>query len=119
MKASVLFIDDDESLLMVLEEFGSFWKRPVYTAASGEKGIALLSSIAKPCLVFLDIRMPGMDGHIARHHLSTKDVHIIMMSCGDPVVLEKQYPHRFMRKPFDIDVLCSRIEKECRRLEVA
>jgi two-component system, NtrC family, nitrogen regulation response regulator NtrX len=59
--ARILVIDDDaairDSLRMILEYQGY----GVMTAATGEEGAALVEREA-PDLVFLDIKMPGMDG---------------------------------------------------------
>jgi two-component system, NtrC family, nitrogen regulation response regulator NtrX len=61
MSARILVIDDDaairDSLRMILEYQGY----SVMLAATGEEGAALVEREA-PDLVFLDIKMPGMDG---------------------------------------------------------
>ena len=61
MKSRVLVIDDEaairDSLKMILEYEGY----EVLTAATGEEGIAQAEREA-PDLVFLDVKMPGMDG---------------------------------------------------------
>ena len=59
--ARILVIDDEaairDSLRMILEYQGY----AVMTAATGDEGVALVEREA-PDLVFLDIKMPGMDG---------------------------------------------------------
>ena len=61
MKPRILVIDDEEgvrkSLRMILEYDGY----DVTEAATGEEGVKLIEREA-PDLVFLDIKMPGMDG---------------------------------------------------------
>ena len=61
MKPRILVIDDEEgvrkSLRMILEYDGY----DVTEAATGEEGVKLIEREA-PALVFLDIKMPGMDG---------------------------------------------------------
>ena len=61
MKPRILVIDDEaairDSLKMILEYEGY----EVLTAATGEDGIAQVEREA-PDLVFLDVKMPGMDG---------------------------------------------------------
>ncbi len=61
MKARILVIDDEpairDSMRMILEYDG----HEVALAASGQEGLALAER-DPPDLVFLDIKMPGMDG---------------------------------------------------------
>jgi two-component system nitrogen regulation response regulator NtrX len=61
MKSRILVIDDEaairDSMRMILEYDGY----EVITAATGEEGVAVIEREA-PDLVFLDIKMPGMDG---------------------------------------------------------
>ena len=61
MKPRILVVDDDaairDSLKMTLEYDGY----DVMQAATGEEGVKLIEREA-PDLVFLDVKMPGMDG---------------------------------------------------------
>ena len=61
MKSRILVIDDEaairDSLKMILEYEGY----EVLTAPTGEDGIAQAEREA-PDLIFLDVKMPGMDG---------------------------------------------------------
>lgn len=61
MKKSILVIDDEDairkSFLLSLEDSGY----QVYAASSGEDGLELFKK-EKQDLVFLDLKMPGMNG---------------------------------------------------------
>lgn len=61
MKKKILVIDDEEairkSFLLSLEDSGY----TVRTAPSGEEGLALFKK-ESPDLIFLDLKMPGMNG---------------------------------------------------------
>ncbi|MEY4093322.1 MAG: sigma-54-dependent Fis family transcriptional regulator, partial [Acidobacteriota bacterium] len=61
MKPRILVVDDEaavrDSLKMTLEYDGY----DVTLAATGEEGVKLIEREA-PDLVFLDVKMPGMDG---------------------------------------------------------
>ena len=80
MKPRILVVDDEaairDSLKMILEYEGY----DVTQAASGEEGVKLIEREA-PDLVFLDIKMPGMDGlevlHKLRHLVETTPIVVI------------------------------------------
>ncbi len=80
MKPRILVVDDEasirDSLKMILEYEGY----EVMQAATGEEGVKLIEREA-PDLVFLDIKMPGMDGlevlHKLRHLVETTPIVVI------------------------------------------
>jgi two-component system nitrogen regulation response regulator NtrX len=80
MKSRILVIDDDaavrESMRMILE----YEKYEVILAASGPEGIVLFEK-ESPDLVYLDIKMPGMDGFDVLERLkAVSDVPVVMIS---------------------------------------
>ena len=80
MKPRILVVDDEpairDSLKMILEYEGY----EVMQAATGEEGVKLIEREA-PDLVFLDIKMPGMDGlevlQKLRHMVETVPIVVI------------------------------------------
>ena len=58
----VLVVDDDEDLLVVLRDVIEEEGYRVLTACGGEEALALLESGETPCMILLDLKMPGMDG---------------------------------------------------------
>ena len=58
----VLVVDDDEDLLSILRDVIEEEGYRVATACDGEGALALLQSDDKPCMILLDLKMPGMDG---------------------------------------------------------
>jgi two-component system nitrogen regulation response regulator NtrX len=80
MKSRILVIDDDaavrDSVRMILE----YEKYEVIGAASGPEGIALFEK-ESPDLVYLDIKMPGMDGFDVLERIKAmSDVPVVMIS---------------------------------------
>jgi two-component system nitrogen regulation response regulator NtrX len=80
MKSRILVIDDDaavrDSVRMILE----YEKYEVIGAASGPEGIALFEK-ESPDLVYLDIKMPGMDGFDVLERLKAiSEVPVVMIS---------------------------------------
>ncbi|MCG2755193.1 MAG: Flp pilus assembly complex ATPase component TadA [Desulfobacteraceae bacterium] len=68
-KPLILCIDDDQDMLRLIERFLAGSGYNVITADSGLKGLEIVSQ-AKPNLILLDIKMPGMDGYEVCSRLS-------------------------------------------------
>ncbi|MDQ5857026.1 MAG: response regulator [Acidobacteriota bacterium] len=62
-RPTVLVVDDDKDLLNVLREVIEEEGYRVLTAQNGEVALELLRSGEDPCMILLDLKMPGMDGH--------------------------------------------------------
>jgi len=84
----VLLIDDSTKVLFVTEKLIKIVLPDVktYTAASGQKGLKLISSI-KPNVILLDILMPEMDGYEVckkvKNNSDTGDIPVILVSSLD------------------------------------
>jgi DNA-binding response OmpR family regulator len=81
--SSVLIIDDDELLIMLLEHKLEQRGLNVQSASDGRDG--LLAAIeSKPDLVVLDVMMPTMDGFEVlrrlKEHTDTREIPVIMLS---------------------------------------
>jgi CheY-like chemotaxis protein len=59
----LILIVDDEPELEVMARYLELEGYSVLTAPSGEEGLLTLASCRKPCIVLLDLMMPGMDGY--------------------------------------------------------
>lgn len=57
----ILVIDDEKTTLKMFRLFLDLYGFEIYTAESGEEGLALFDK-EKPGIVLTDIKMPGMDG---------------------------------------------------------
>lgn len=62
--STILLIDDDEGLRMMLEELFLAEGHRVLTAGDGEQGVRLARAHL-PDIIVSDVRMPGLDGHEA------------------------------------------------------
>jgi two-component system nitrogen regulation response regulator NtrX len=105
MPARILLIDDDagirDSMRMPLEYEGYEY----FSAATAEEGIALVQR-ESPDIVFLDVKMPGMDGMEALSRIRAVDerVPVVMISAHGTTTTAFEASKRgaidFIEKPF-------------------
>ena len=123
MSARILIADDEDSLRWVLEKGLRQAGYEVSAVKDGES--ALRAFEAEPFdLVFLDVRMPGMDGLTALAKLRElrPDAHVIVMTAHGTMETAIQAMQRgaydYLAKPFDLDevVLLAERALEARRL---
>ncbi len=80
MAEKILVIDDDECLLRLAQKVLENEGYAVFTATSGEQGLALFPQVA-PDLVILDVMMPGLDGwEVCRRLRQSSAVPIIFLT---------------------------------------
>ena len=111
--AKILIVDDEpyirqllELTLEDLEDEGV----ELLTAANGEEGVEIIAR-EKPCLVFLDIMMPKMNGfevcHRVKNELKLTDIFVILLTAkGQEFDKEKGREvgaDLYMTKPFNPD----------------
>src|SRR5512140_811005 len=122
MKSRILVIDDDaavrDSVRMIIEYEGYEF----LGAASGPEGIALFEK-ESPDLVFLDIKMPGMDGFEVLERLkATSDVPVVMISghgtgaTGADAVRRGAFD--FIDKPPDTDRILVTVQNALERTRI-
>lgn len=113
---SILVVEDDDDIrsgvVDLLESEGYL----THGAAHGQEAIDILNKIPKPCLVFLDMMMPIMNG---REFLDVvmKDSYLAPI----PVVVVSAIADRtdirgavgYVKKPIDIDVMLNFVERFC------
>ena len=74
MKATILYIEDNEQNLYLVNYLLTAKGYRVLQAREGLEGIAMAAR-HKPDLILLDIQLPGMDGYtVARHLRQAPDV---------------------------------------------
>ena len=106
--AKILVIDDIESNRHVIHEHLSQRNLEVIEADDGESGVRIAQDM-QPDLIFMDIRMPIMDGYEAtkqlKNHPKTKNIPVIALTAS--VInqqLKKQFDG-FLSKPIQISKL--------------
>ena len=106
----ILVVDDDQAALDVVSEYLATQGYTVQTAASGADALTTVRH-ARPDLVLLDVRMPGMDGVevLTRLHDMAAGLPVVMLTANvDPAVARKTLSigaFDYVTKPFDFDHL--------------
>ncbi len=130
MAARVLIADDEDSLRWVLEKGLRGAGYDVTAVKGGEEAVRAFA--AQPFeLVFVDVRMPGMDGLTALERIRDlrPDVYVVVMtahgSMDTAIKAMQRGAYDYLNKPFDLDevlllteraLAASRLTQEVARL---
>ena len=115
----ILLVDDDpdlrESLQLVLEQQGY----SVVPARDGADALARLREDPLPCVVLLDLMMPGMNGAEFRERQLAdprlRDLPVVLLTGAGAHAMDPRIAAGsiFLRKPFDIDRLFELLGRFC------
>jgi len=119
--AKILVVDDEESILNLVEAYLRPEGYEVYTETDGPSGLQAARAY-KPDLVVLDIMLPGMDGiELLTHLRRESDVYVIMLTAKteetDKIVGLSVGADDYVTKPFSPRELVARIKAALRRLQ--
>ena len=119
MKKQLLIIDDDPKLNRLLTAFLAEFGFQVASAETPAEGLRKLYC-DKPCLVILDVMLPGKSGfELCKEIRRDSDVPIIMLTArGDPmdrIVGLELGADDYLPKPFEPRELAARIQAVLRR----
>ena len=108
--AKILIIDDEQSIRETLDMYFAEKGAQVYSAGTGEKGVALYFE-NKPDIVILDIRLPDVNGLelLARIRSEGDLTKVIMITAyhdmESTIEAMKQGAFDYIHKPLDADVV--------------
>jgi two-component system nitrogen regulation response regulator NtrX len=117
MKPRILVIDDEAGIRDSMRRTLEYQGYQFVGAATGQEGLALIER-DPPDLVFLDIKMPGMDGLevLERIKAANPAVPVVMVSghgtAQNAFEARDKGASGFIEKPFSEPVLLERIQKE-------
>ena len=120
MMASVLVVEDEAELRIVLEDNLQYEGYRVISAATGEQALAIAQH-ERPSLVLLDVMLPGMSGYEVCRKLRTNDVDvpIIMITARnaelDRIAGLELGADDYVGKPFSVRELMARVRAQLRR----
>ncbi len=109
---SILIIDDDDHIGMILSQVLSDQDYQVQYAHNGKEGIKLFNSTCKFDLLITDIRMPEMDGNeLARYiRSSTESETPIVAITGFSHEADVELFDFMLMKPFSLEALLKSVE---------
>ncbi|MBT8489161.1 MAG: response regulator, partial [Gemmatimonadetes bacterium] len=108
--ARLLVIDDESGIRSALAQVFEYEGHEVTEAADGHEGIELADSF-RPDVIFLDVKMPGLDGLDVLERLRDEDPStlVIMISghgtIDTAVEATRKGAYDFLEKPLDTDRL--------------
>ncbi len=108
--ARILIVDDEESIRDVLRQLFEYEGHGVESVSSGAAAIRAVRE-ARPDAVFLDVKMPGMDGLEALERIRevVPEVPVVMISghgtIDTAVEATRRGAYDFLEKPLDTDRL--------------
>jgi len=106
--AKVLIVDDEESIIWIFRKLVEGLGHQCLSAATGEQGIEIARA-AQPDLVFMDVKLPGMDGLTALaevHRVAARAKYVVMTAHGTldtAVKAMKLGAVEYLSKPVDLD----------------
>ena len=106
-KQSIFVVDDDQG---ILDSFDAMLgdDYPLTLMDSGTKALQVIAE-SRPELLFLDIKMPGINGlevlqWMRENKVSTKVVIVTALPQDRNEEIARQYGvYRYLKKPFDVD----------------
>ena len=119
MAARVLVVDDEVSLLRLVQSYLEREGFEVSTAENGETALELAREV-KPDLVVLDVMLPGLDGvEVCRRLRQFSDAYVIMLTARseeiDKIVGLSVGADDYVTKPFSPRELVARVKARLRR----
>lgn len=112
----VLIIEDEMSILMVLDEFLTDAGYKVEKAYNGESGLKMLDREDLPDIVIVDLKMPGISGkgviETMRSQNRLRDIPVIIITGN--IYNSSEFPERgsyqdILEKPFDLSEMLVKI----------
>jgi DNA-binding NtrC family response regulator len=114
-KIKVLLIDDEDRFRETTGKLLNKKGFDIITAANGEE--ALIRMGETPDVVVLDVKMPGMDGHLVLREIKARrpDVPVIMLTGHGRqpsfTIAMEEGAFDYLNKPCDVNTLVASINK--------
>jgi two-component system alkaline phosphatase synthesis response regulator PhoP len=119
--AKILVVDDEPSIVKLVDAYLKQEGYEVYTASDGPSGLKAARAY-KPDLIILDVMLPGMDGvELLTRLRRESDVYVILLTARteetDKVVGLTVGADDYVTKPFSPRELTARVKAALRRIQ--
>jgi DNA-binding NtrC family response regulator len=117
--ATILVVDDEETICFAFQQFLLEKGHDPLIASTAEDGLDIIRG-RKPQIVFLDIRLPGLDGlsMLRRVHSISPDTKVVIMTAHGSMDTAVEAMHNgaydYLPKPIDLDATSELIERMLR-----
>jgi CheY-like chemotaxis protein len=113
----VMVVEDDEDIRISLKELLEDDGYNTLLAANGREALDYLEQGTKPCLIFLDLMMPVMDGWQFRREQqkneSLKKIPVAVITAAGESAAASVQAQKVILKPLDIDEVLAVVRKYC------
>lgn len=114
---NILIVEDDEAIRQMMQDVLEIAGYKVSVAADGREGIENLTRMEKgPCLILLDMMMPGMNGwqflDYQRAHPKASKIPVVVCSAFKESAKSVK-PAAFVEKPVRLDTLLDTVKAFC------
>jgi CheY-like chemotaxis protein len=116
----VMIVDDDTDICTAMQIVLEAYGYRVTTASDGAEALHKLQTDDAPCLILLDLMMPGMNGQQFREaqlrNPALAEIPVVVLS-GDYKVAERaaEMGVEGLGKPIDLPLLLAKVEQFCGR----
>ena len=124
MPGYIFVVDDDHDIRDALESGLDLLGYRVISASNGQEALEKLSQLENiPCMIFLDLMMPIMNGsqfrqrQVADPKLATVPVIVITADSDVRLKTAELRVNEVLQKPFDFSMLAQVAERYCGRAE--
>ena len=113
-----MIVDDDTDICMTMQITLEAYGYRTTTASDGAEALHMLETDEAPCLILLDLMMPGMNGQQFREaqlrNPAFAEIPVVVMS-GDYRVKERaaEMGVEGLGKPIELPVLLAKVEEFC------
>jgi CheY-like chemotaxis protein len=116
----ILVVEDDDDVRQSLVQLLRGEGFDGVAAASGEEALAQLRAGLRPCVILLDLMMPGMNGwqfiEEQQGHPGFGQIPVVVVSAyGSAEGVRSAGAADYVRKPIDVEALLAAIGRYCPR----